>query len=94
VCDQNKIGVNQIYAFVEKKILIVNINGKIHATDLMCTHAEAELSYGDIINKGIKCPLHDSIFDLETGIPLNPPANELLKIYNVKIENNDIFVEI
>ena len=60
----------------------------------MCTHAKAELSYGDIVNKGIKWPLHGSSFNLETGMPLNPPATEYLKTYNVKIENNEIFVEI
>lgn len=94
MCDENKVGVNQTYAFVEKNILIANIGGKIYATDLMCTHAEADLSYGDITNSGLKCPLHESVFELESGCPLNPPATKPLKKYNVKIENNSIFVEV
>jgi nitrite reductase/ring-hydroxylating ferredoxin subunit len=76
------------------KILLANLNGEIFATDLICTHAEADLSKGKIVDKGVKCPLHRSVFDLESGRPLGPPADMPIKTYNVKVENNEIFVEI
>ena len=77
-----------------KKILLAKINGKIYATDRICTHEEADLSTGILSEQGITCPLHLSVFNLETGIPQSPPAEKPLKTYNVKIEQNEIYVEV
>jgi nitrite reductase/ring-hydroxylating ferredoxin subunit len=94
ILDQVKKG--QLFGFYhdDKKILLANQNGKIHATDLICTHAEADLSTGFLSEEGVRCPLHLSVFNLENGTPQNLPAEIPLKIYNVKIEQNEIYVEI
>jgi nitrite reductase/ring-hydroxylating ferredoxin subunit len=94
ILDQVKKG--QLFGFFhnDKKILLANQNGKIHATDLICTHAEADLSTGFLSEDGVRCPLHLSVFNLENGTPQNLPAEIPLKIYNVKIEQNEIYVEI
>jgi nitrite reductase/ring-hydroxylating ferredoxin subunit len=94
ILDQVKKG--QLFGFFhdDKKILLANQNGKIHATDLICTHAEADLSTGFLSEEGVRCPLHLSVFNLENGTPQNLPAEIPLKIYNVKIEQNEIYVEI
>ncbi len=78
----------------EKRLLITNLNGTIYATDRICTHAEADLSSGFLNDDGIRCPLHLSVFNLENGKPQNPPAEESLKTYNVKIDQNEIYVEV
>jgi 3-phenylpropionate/trans-cinnamate dioxygenase ferredoxin subunit len=78
----------------DKKILLANLNGKIYATDRICTHAEADLSTGILNEEGVTCPLHLSTFNLETGVPQNLPAEVPLKTYNVKIEQNEIYVEV
>lgn len=82
------------FDFEQKQLLITNLNGKIYATDRICTHAEADLSTGFLTEEGVKCPLHFSIFNLEDGKPQNPPAELPLKTYNVKIEQNEIYVEV
>src|SRR5574337_800065 len=82
------------FDYEEKKILIANLNGQIYATDRICTHAEADLSTGILSEEGVTCPLHLSTFDLKTGVPQNLPAEMPLKIYNVKIEQNEIYVEV
>ena len=94
ILDQVKKG--QLFGFFhdDKKILLANQNGKIYATDLICTHAEADLSTGFLSEEGVRCPLHLSVFNLENGTPQNLPAEIPLKIYNVKIEQNEIYVEI
>jgi 3-phenylpropionate/trans-cinnamate dioxygenase ferredoxin component len=94
ILDQVKKG--QLFSFSHdgKKILLANQNGKIHATDLICTHAEADLSTGFLSEEGVRCPLHLSVFNLENGMPQNLPAEIPLKLYNVKIEQNEIYVEI
>ena len=86
----------QLFGFThgDKKILLANLKGKIHATDLICTHANADLSTGFLSEDGVRCPLHLSVFNLENGEPQNLPAENQLKVYNVKIDNNEIYVEV
>lgn len=82
------------FDYKDKKILLSNLNGKIYATDRICTHADADLSTGILSEEGITCPLHLSTFNLQTGVPQNLPAEVPLKTYNVKIEQNEIYVEV
>lgn len=82
------------FSHEDKKILLANIAGKIHAVDNTCTHADADLLNGFLSEQGVRCPLHLSVFDLETGCPQNPPAEAPLHVYNVKIDDREIYVEV
>ena len=95
-CNLDQIPEGQLFGFTHdaKKILLANINGKIHATDLICTHADADLSTGFLSDEGVRCPLHLSVFNLENGEPQNLPAEKPLNVYNVKIDDNKIYVEV
>ena len=95
-CNLDQVKEGQLFRFShdDKKILLANQKGNIHATDLICTHAEADLSTGFLSDEGVRCPLHLSVFNLEDGIPQNPPAEAPLKVYNVKIEQDEIYVEV
>ncbi len=76
------------------RILVSNIGGQVHAVDGTCTHEEADLGLGFMIEERVVCPLHLSQFDLRTGAVLNPPATAPLRRFNVKIEDGTIFVEV
>nr|WP_255464445.1 non-heme iron oxygenase ferredoxin subunit [Nitrosopumilus sp. b1] len=95
-CSVDEVGEGQLFSFdhKDKRILLANLKGKFFATDLICTHAEADLSTGFLTDEGVRCPLHLSVFNLENGKPQNPPADEPLKTYTVKIQQNEIYVEI
>ncbi|MFB5598338.1 MAG: Rieske (2Fe-2S) protein [Nitrosopumilaceae archaeon] len=95
-CNMEQVKEGQLFGFVyeDKKLLIANLKGKIHATDLICTHADADLSTGFLSDEGVRCPLHLSVFNLVTGEPQNLPAETPLKVYNVKIDANEIYVEL
>ena len=95
-CNVDQVTDGQLYSFDhdDKRILLANLKGKIFATDLICTHADADLSTGFLTEEGVRCPLHLSVFNLENGQPQNPPAEESLKTYNVKIDANEIYVEV
>jgi len=95
-CDTSNVASGELLGFDhdEKKILLANLDGKIYATDRICTHAEADLSTGILSEEGIRCPLHLSVFNLDNGSPQNPPAEKSLKTYNVKIDNNEVYVEV
>ena len=80
----------------ERKILVARAGGQVFATDRICTHAYADLSAG-ILNeeeKTLTCPLHLSAFKLDTGAPQNLPAEDPLKTYKVKIQENAIYIKL
>ncbi len=81
------------FDYNDKKILVTRIQDKIYTTDRICTHEYADLSTGFLNEqeKTITCPLHFSRFELETGIPQNPPAEIPLKTYDSKIEDNYVY---
>ncbi len=95
-CNVEQVKKGQILGLTinDTKILLANIDGNIRATSLICTHANADLSTGFLSKEGIRCPLHLSVFDLEDGKPQNLPAETPLKVYNVKIDCNEIYVEV
>ena len=96
VSDTNSLSNGDLIEFDynNKKILIAKTQGKIYATDGICTHEYADLSTGFLNEeeKTVTCPLHLSIFKLDDGIPQNPPAEMPLKTYNTKIEDNGVYV--
>jgi len=77
-----------------RRVLVVNLDGTLHAWDGTCTHEEADLSTGFLLGERVTCPLHLSVFDLNNGEAVTPPATVPLKKYNLKVENEDIFVEV
>ena len=95
-CNLDQVKEGQLFGFHtnDKKILLANQKGNILATDLICTHADADLSTGFLSEEGVRCPLHLSVFNLETGEPQNLPAETPLKTYNVKIEQDEVYVEV
>ncbi len=95
-CNLEQVKEGQLFGLTinDTKILLANLKGKIRATDLICTHANADLSTGFLSEEGVRCPLHLSVFNLENGEPQNLPAETPLKVYNVKIDNNEVYVEV
>jgi 3-phenylpropionate/trans-cinnamate dioxygenase ferredoxin component len=59
-----------------------------------CSHAAIPLSEGDHEGCEIECWLHGSRFDLRTGKPTGPPATEPVPIYAVRIEGDDVLVDV
>jgi len=76
------------------RIAICNVDGEITAMSGTCTHADADLCDGDIEDGCLVCPLHYASFDARTGHPMEPPADEPLRVYEVKIEGEDILVSV
>jgi 3-phenylpropionate/trans-cinnamate dioxygenase ferredoxin component len=96
VCEENSLKSGDLldFDYKDKKILIAKAGDEVFATDRICTHAYADLATGfmNVAERTITCPLHMSIFKLEDGVPQNLPAEQPLKIYPLKIEQNWIFI--
>jgi 3-phenylpropionate/trans-cinnamate dioxygenase ferredoxin subunit len=61
-----------------------------------CTHAEASLAGGEIWADEceIECPKHGSTFSLETGQPLTLPATQPVPVYEVRVDEGEVFVKL
>lgn len=77
-----------------RRIALVNLSGTIHAIDDICTHAEASLSEGEIDGDEIVCPLHFATFNVITGEATGPPAFDPVQTYPVRIEGEDVEVDL
>jgi len=75
-----------------EQVLLANVDGSIHAVDDTCSHAYASLSEGDLNGVEVECPLHGGTFNVTTGEPMGPPADESVRVYKVQIEGDDILV--
>ena len=75
-------------------ILLVNLDGMIHATQGVCSHEYFELDKGFLTGNTLTCALHLSRFDLETGEALDPPAEQPLAVYGVAVDDGQIILEL
>jgi nitrite reductase/ring-hydroxylating ferredoxin subunit len=76
------------------RVLLSLVDGKVCAVSGTCTHEEADLGLGFVIEGRVVCPLHLSQFDLRDGSVISPPATEPLRRFNVKIDGDEILVEV
>lgn len=76
----------------DDRILLANVEGNVHAIEDICSHAYASLSEGDLNGDEVECPLHGSAFNLITGEAMTPPADESVKVYELRIEGQDILL--
>lgn len=77
-----------------KALLLVNIGGEIYAMSDFCTHQKCYLHDGKLKEKTLTCPCHFADFDVTTGTVLAGPAKMPLPMYPVKVEGDDVLVEI
>lgn len=75
-----------------RRILLANVSGRFYATDDRCTHEDASLSTGFLKGEWVKCPLHGSRFNVCTGQVIDEPAEENLKTYRLRVQDNAIWL--
>ncbi len=68
--------------------------GEICVTDNVCTHAFALLTDGWLEGHVIECPLHAGQFDVRNGKGLCPPVEEDLRSYKVRLEGDEVLVDL
>jgi nitrite reductase/ring-hydroxylating ferredoxin subunit len=75
-----------------RRILLANVAGRYCAVDDTCTHEAASLSTGVLKGELVKCPLHNSRFNVCTGEALEEPAEDNLRTYAVRLEGERILI--
>jgi nitrite reductase/ring-hydroxylating ferredoxin subunit len=77
-----------------RQIALCRVAGTIHAFENVCPHAYALLSDGFVEGNEIECPLHAARFVISTGECTSPPADRDLVTYRVRVEGDDVLVEV
>jgi nitrite reductase/ring-hydroxylating ferredoxin subunit len=75
-----------------ENVAVVKIGDKFHAFSNFCTHIGVYLTGGYVTQTEVVCDLHGSVFDLESGQVTEGPAFDALKIYDIRIEGDDVLV--
>ncbi|KVG80301.1 naphthalene 1,2-dioxygenase [Burkholderia ubonensis] len=77
-----------------RDIALYAVGDEIFATENQCTHGDARLSDGFLLDDEIECPLHQGRFSVRTGIALCAPLTMCVRTYPIKIENGRVFVRL
>jgi nitrite reductase/ring-hydroxylating ferredoxin subunit len=76
------------------RIAIGNVSGTFYAFGDICTHLHCSLAEGDLDATVVTCPCHGSQFDVTTGDVLRGPAQEPVRSYAARVENDALQVQI
>ena len=85
----------QILLEVEDRIVVLfRVGGNYFCIDDVCTHDGGPLANGTLEDHTIACPRHGAKFDIRTGAALTMPATKPTKSYRVKVEGDDVLVQV
>ena len=73
---------------------LFNVEGTFYAIDNTCTHRGGPLGEGELSGETVECPWHGAHFNVKTGAVTRPPAPAGVRSFPVKIEGNDVLVEV
>lgn len=80
-------------AVAGQKVLLLNVDGEIHAYEDRCAHQAVPLSTGELKGCKLRCGAHHWEFDARTGCGINPKAARLKKLA-VRCENDAVYVDL
>lgn len=76
-----------------RNIALFNVEGTFFAIDNTCTHRGGPLGEGNLSTDTVECPWHGAHFNVKTGAVTRRPALAGVRSFPVKVEGNDVFVE-
>jgi nitrite reductase/ring-hydroxylating ferredoxin subunit len=103
VCSVSEIAEEgTLYRFeVENRpVLVTRLSNNLFVANSTCTHEEADLSLGILLDDLLMCPLHQAKFNVKTGRVLSGPNGDdpstipSLRTYTTKVENGELFIEL
>ena len=71
-------------------VVLVLLEGKVHAVGGRCPHLGAPLGEGWLHRGALVCPWHGSRFDLDTGEPEQGPSTAPLPCFDTRVRNGQV----
>jgi NADPH-dependent 2,4-dienoyl-CoA reductase/sulfur reductase-like enzyme/nitrite reductase/ring-hydroxylating ferredoxin subunit len=78
----------------ETPVLLARVAGNCYALAAHCTHYGAPLAEGYLSGDRIVCPWHHACFNARNGNLEEPPALDSLAAFPIRIEGEEIFVDL
>ena len=71
-------------------------DGDYFAIEDRCSHDDGPLAEGefDAAACTVECPRHGSLFDLRTGRPKTLPAYQPVEVFEVRVEDGEVKLEV
>ena len=76
------------------ELLLCNVDGELYAVEDVCTHDGGPLDQSALDGSRIECPRHGARFDVTTGAALTLPAVVPLPTYAVRVDGEDVYVDL
>ncbi len=89
-----KPGERKIVEVAGQFVAIFNVDGQYYAIEDICSHDGGPVAEGDLDGYEIACPRHGAHFDIRDGRVLSFPAITPIRSFPIKVEGDDILVEI
>ena len=80
-----------------RKIGVFHVaDGELYAIEDRCSHDDGPLAEGefDAAACTVECPRHGSLFDIRTGKPKTLPAYRPVDTFEVRVEDDDVKLEL
>ncbi len=74
-------------------LAVFQVGDRYFVTDDTCTHSEASLSDGDQEGTTIICPIHEGVFDIESGEAIEFPCTVPLQTYVATVRDGGVWIE-
>ena len=74
-------------------VVLARVGDAVHALSDECAHQGGPLSQGKLAGTRLTCPWHGWLYDVRTGQCLMPQRGAAVATYPVRIEGDDIWVE-
>jgi len=84
----------RVYDVNGQEILVVNVEGELYAVNNQCPHLGYPLFFGSLEGDVLTCGFHNAKFNVRTGKSVGPVTGKSLKIFQVKIRDSSIFIEV
>jgi toluene monooxygenase system ferredoxin subunit len=75
-----------------RAVLLINVEGQVHAFEDRCAHQGVPLSEGRLVSGVLTCKAHEWQYEAASGRCLNP-CGVTLKSYPVEVRDGEIWIE-
>jgi nitrite reductase/ring-hydroxylating ferredoxin subunit len=83
----------KVFEVGDEDIALANVDGEIFAVANVCTHDRGPLGEGYLFGDEVECPRHGARFCVRDGQVRSLPAIVPVPTFEVKVEGDDILVD-
>ncbi len=86
-------GSRKVVPLGDSRAVVFNVAGRFYAIEDVCTHDDASLDNGPLLDFEVECPRHGARFDVRTGAATRMPAIAPVRTFSVRTEGEDVVLE-